>query len=70
MVKTDEGYRILFYVGDEPAWEVITQKDLMSETVENMRQSYVDARPVEVKYWALMISQRVKKEATPSQTVS
>ena len=70
MVKTDEGYRILFYVGDEPAWEVITQKDLMSETVENMRQSYVDARPIEVKYWALMLSQRVKKEATTQQTVS
>ena len=70
MVKTDEGYQILFYVGDEPAWEVITREDLKNETVENLRKSYVDARPVEVKYWALMLSQRVEKKTTTQQTVS
>lgn len=58
MVKTEYGYEILYYVGDAVAWEVWCRQGLLSETTEELMQSYTDARPIEVKYWAIMLSER------------
>lgn len=58
MVKTEYGYEILYYVGDDVAWEVWCRQGLLTETTEDMIQSYADAHPIEVKYWAIMLSER------------
>lgn len=62
LVKTDEGYQILYYVGDDVAWEVWCRNGLMDETSEEMMQSYANARPIDVRYWAIMLSERPVEE--------
>ena len=64
MLKTDDGYEIVFYVGDEPAWEVASRADLTYETINNMRQTWMDTHPIEVKYWAITLCDRVVPETT------
>ena len=64
MLKTDDGYQIVFYVGDEPAWEVACYADLLYETEINMRQKWMDTHPIETKYWAITLSNRVVPETT------
>jgi len=63
MVKTDEGYRIVFYVGDEEGWKVYCKDGLMSKVTEELRQSYVDARPANIEYWKVMLSARTEQES-------
>ena len=58
MVKTEDGYQILYYVGDDVAWEVWCKDGLMSETSEEMMQSYADKLTIDVQYWAIMLSER------------
>lgn len=62
LIKTEDGYQILYYVGDEVEWEVWCLDGLQNETSENMLQSYADARPIDVRYWAVMLSQRTEAE--------
>lgn len=62
MVKTDEGYQILYYVADDVAWEIWCRDGLMTESTEELMQSYADARPIDVRYWAIMLSERTAAE--------
>lgn len=63
MIKTEEGYHIVYYVGSEIKWEVWCKDGLMSETSETMMQSYAEARPMDVRYWAIMLSDRPEAES-------
>lgn len=63
LVKTDDGYQILYYVGDDVAWEVWCRDGLMSQNTEELMQSYADARPMDVRYWAVMLSERPTEES-------
>lgn len=58
LVKTDEGYQILYYIGDDVAWEVWCRDGLLSQNSEELMQAYADARPIDVRYWAVMLSER------------
>lgn len=62
MVKTQDGYQILYYVDAEEGWRVYSQDGLLIETAENLVQSYVDARPVDVRNWAIMIAPLAETE--------
>lgn len=62
LVKTDDGYQILYYVGDDVAWEVWCRNGLMDETSEEKMQSYANTRPIDVRYWAVMLSDRPTEE--------
>lgn len=62
LIKTDEGYEILYYVNSEVEWKVYSREGLLSKTSENMLQSYADARPIDVRYWAIMLSERTEAE--------
>ena len=62
LIKTEDGYQILYYVGDEVEWEVWCRDGLQNETSENMMQSYADARPIDVHYWAVVLSERTAAE--------
>lgn len=63
LVKTEDGYQILYYVGDDVAWEVWCRDGLMSESTEELMQSYAAARPIDVRYWAVMLSERPAEES-------
>lgn len=63
VVKTDDGYQILYYVGDDVAWEVWCREGLMDETSEEKMQSYANTRPIDVRYWAVMLSDRPTEES-------
>ena len=63
LVKTDEGYQILYYVGDDVAWEVWCRDGLLSQNTKDLMQSYADARPMDVRYWAIALSERPTKES-------
>lgn len=56
LIKTQEGYQIMYYVGDDIKWEVWCRDSLKTETSQNMMQSYADARPMDVRYWAVTLS--------------
>lgn len=62
IIKTDEGYQILYYVADDVAWEVWCRDGLKSETSESLIQSYAEAQPIDVRYWAIMLSERAETE--------
>lgn len=62
LVKTEDGYQILYYVGSEVEWEANCREGLLSETTEELLQSYADARPMETRYWAIMLSERPTTE--------
>ena len=62
MIKTEEGYEIIYYVGDDIKWEVWCRDGLLTETSQNMMQSYADAHPIEVRYWAMMLSSIPEQE--------
>ena len=64
LIKTQEGYQIVYYVGDDIKWEVWCQDGLKSETSEEMMQSYAEARPMDVRYWAVMLSGLPEKETS------
>lgn len=57
LVKTDDGYQILYYVGDDVAWEIWCRDGLMTEATKNLMQEYATARPIDVNYWAIMLSE-------------
>ncbi len=62
LIKTEDGYQILYYVGDAVEWEVWCQDGLKNETSESLMQSYAEARPIDVRYWAIMLSQCTETE--------
>ena len=62
LVKTDDGYQILYYVGDDVAWEIWCRDGLMTEATKNLMQEYATARPIDVNYWAIMLSERPEIE--------
>ena len=63
LVKTDEGYQILYYVGDDVAWEVWCRDGLLSQNTKDLMQSYADARPMDIRYWAAVLSARPTVES-------
>ena len=58
LLKTDDGYQIVFYVGDELTWKVACYTDLQYEVEVNMKQTWIDAHPVEVNYQQIKLSER------------
>ena len=58
MVKTEDGYQILFYVGSDIAWKVWCEEGLLTETSQNLMNDYVKNHSFDVKYWAMMFSER------------
>ncbi len=62
LIKTEDGYQVVYYVGDAIEWKVWCQDGLQNETAESMMQSYTDARPIDVRYWAVVLSQRAETE--------
>lgn len=63
MVKTDDGYQILYYAAEEEAWEVWCRRGLLNETSQELMESFADSRPIDVRYWAIMLSARVTTES-------
>ena len=63
LIKTEDGYQILYYVGDAVQWKVWCRDALKNETSESMMQSYADARPIDVNYWAIVLSARTATDA-------
>lgn len=64
LIKTQEGYQIVYYVGNDIKWEVWCRDGLKNETSEEMMQSYAEARPMDVRYWAVMLSDRPEAETS------
>ena len=62
LIKTEDGYQIVYYVGDAIEWKVWCKDGLQSETSESMMQSYANARPIDVRYWAVVLSERTEAE--------
>ena len=58
IIKTDNGYEILYYVSNEAEWKAYSREGLLNKTSEDLMKSYADARPMDVRYWAIMLSQR------------
>lgn len=63
LIRTDDGYQILYYVGDDVAWEVWCRDGLTTRATEELLQSYADARTADVRYWAIMLSERPTEES-------
>lgn len=59
MVKTEDGYQILFYVGSEITWKVWCEEGLLTQNTQNLMDEYVANHGIEVKYWAMMFSERL-----------
>ena len=62
LIKTEDGYQIVYYVGDAIEWKVWCKDGVQSETSESMMQSYAEARPIDVRYWAVVLSERTEAE--------
>ena len=62
LIKTEDGYQIVYYVGDAIEWKVWCKDGVQSETSESMMQSYANARPIDVRYWAVVLSERTEAE--------
>ena len=62
IIKTDKGYEILYYVSTEAEWKAYSREGLLNKTSEELMQSYADARPIDVRYWAVMLSERPTAE--------
>ena len=58
MIKTKAGYEIVYYVGDDVAWEVWCREGLLSQTSQEMMESYSSAREIDIRYWAITLSER------------
>ena len=63
MIKTEAGYQIIYYVGNSIKWETWCKDGLKNQNSENMMQSYADARPIDVRYWAIMLSDIPEEES-------
>lgn len=63
LIKTSEGYQIVYYVTDVVAWEAWCEDGLRSEEAEELMQSYAKARSLDVRYWAIMLSDRPEAES-------
>lgn len=59
MIKTEEGYEILFYVGDAIAWKVWCEEGLVTQSSQELMDSYTKNNSMEVKYWTIMLGERV-----------
>lgn len=62
LLKTDVGYQILYYVGDEVEWEVWCENGLRTLASEELLESHLKEWPIEVRYWAIALSERVTTE--------
>ena len=58
LIKTKDGYQILYYVGDDVAWEVWCKDGLKTQTSEEMMKASADSHPIDVRYWAIALSER------------
>ena len=66
MIKTETGYEIVYYVGDDVAWEVWSREGLMSETSQEMMESFSTANEIDIRYWAILLSDRAPVTQTQS----
>ncbi len=62
MIKTSEGYQIIYYVGADITWKVWCKDSLKNKESQEMMQSYADANPIDVRYWAVVLSERPAEE--------
>ena len=60
MIKTEDGYEIVYYVDHEIAWEVWCREGLLTETSQNLTKGYADEHPIDVDYWAIVLSDRLE----------
>ena len=62
LVRTDNDYQILYFVAAEEGWRVWCENNLRQDTMEEMRKSYTDERPMDARYWAMLLSQRTEAQ--------
>ena len=62
LLKTDVGYQILYYVGDDVEWEVWCENGLRTLASEELLESYLENWTIDVRYWAIALSQRATTE--------
>ena len=62
LVKTDDGYQILYYVADEEGWIIYCREGLINKTSMELMESCAESHPVNVRYWATVVSQPTRFE--------
>ena len=56
LIKTEAGYQIVYYVSNDIKWEVWCEQGLMNETSLSLMDDYTLQNPVEINYWAVLMS--------------
>ena len=59
IIKSDSGYEIFYYVGDQLTWKAYANEGVASKAKEELLNDYMDAYSMDVRYWAIMLSERI-----------
>ena len=63
LLKTETGYQILYYVGEEVEWEVWCENGLRTLASEELLESHLEEWTIDVRYWAIALSEHAPAES-------